>query len=264
MAEIERLKLWQGKVETEIEVSGSGAPLVWLHGPWGLRPDRPFLELLSRRHKVYAPKHPGTSAGDPDAAHRLDGFFDLVVYYGELFDRLKLDAPALAGHSFGGAVAAEIAATLARGVKKLVLIDPVGLWRDERPVQNWMIMPEDVRARALFADPKGAAAQRFFGVPDDPKDRLQAQIDFIWAQACTGKFVWPVPDKGLSKRIHRIAAPTLVLWGEADGVIADAYADDFARPNTGARAERIERAGHLPHLEAPDAVARLIDQFMEA
>jgi pimeloyl-ACP methyl ester carboxylesterase len=260
----DRLKLWQGKLETEIEVSGGGPPLLWLHGPWGLRPDRDFLELLARRHTVYAPKHPGTSRGDPDAAHRLDGFFDLVVYYGELMDRLKLDAPVIAGHSFGGAVAAEIAATTPRRVKKLVLIDPVGLWRDDLPVQNWMVMPEEARARALFGDPQGAAAKRFFGFPEDAKDKLQAQIDFIWAQACTGKFVWPVPDKGLRKHLHRIAAPTLVIWGAADGVLAPAYADDFARAMASAKVERVDRAGHLPHLEAAETVARLIDNFTEA
>ncbi len=33
-----RLKLWQGRIETEIEIDGSGPPLVWLHGPWGLNP----------------------------------------------------------------------------------------------------------------------------------------------------------------------------------------------------------------------------------
>ena len=29
----------------------------------------------------------------------------------------------------------------------------------------------------------------------------------------TGKIVWPIPDKGLKKRIHRMAALTLIIWG---------------------------------------------------
>ena len=207
MASVEerRLTLWQGKVETSVEISGSGPPLVYLHGPWGLRCDREFVARLAAGSTVYAPKHPGTTPGDSEAAHQIDNFWDLIVYYGELFDRLSLDAPAVVGHSFGGMVAAEIAAMVPSRVRKLVLIDPVGLWRDDLPVRNWMIMPEDERARALFADPAGDAAKRFFGLPDDPKARIQAQVDFIWAQACTGKYVWPVPDKGLKKHIHRIA-----------------------------------------------------------
>ena len=48
-----------------------------------------------------------------------------------------------------------------------------------------------------------------------------------WSLACTGKFVWPIPDKGLKKRLHRITAPTLVLWGEQDGLVPPIYASDF-------------------------------------
>ena len=257
-----KLRLWQGRIETDIDVRGSGPPLVYLHGPWGLGCDREFLDLLACSHTVYAPKHPGTSGGDHQAAHELDNFWDLVVYYGELFDCLGLDAPAVVGHSFGGMVAAEYAANAPKRVGKLVLIDPVGLWRDDLPVKNWMIMPEEVRARALFADPLGAAAMRFFGLPEDAKARIAAQVDFVWAQACTGKFTWPIPDKGLRKHIHRIASPTLIVWGTADGVIDPAYAREFAARITGARVELIDRAGHLPHLEQAETVAGLVRSFL--
>ncbi|HXQ51091.1 MAG TPA: alpha/beta hydrolase [Stellaceae bacterium] len=257
-----KLRLWQGRIETEIDVGGGGPPLVYLHGPWGLRSDRAFLDLLARSHTVYAPKHPGTSGGDHQAAHELDNFWDLVVYHGELFDRLGLEAPAIVGHSFGGMVAAEYAANAPQRVGKLVLIDPVGLWRDDQPVKNWMIMPEEARAKALFADPAGPAAMGFFGLPEDPKARIAAQVDFVWAQACTGKFAWPIPDKGLKKHIHRIVAPTLIVWGKADGVIAPSYAQDFAGRIAGSRVELIDRAGHLPQLEQAETVAGLVRGFL--
>ena len=40
MADVRTLKLWQGRIATELEVAGSGPPLLYLHGPWGLAPDR--------------------------------------------------------------------------------------------------------------------------------------------------------------------------------------------------------------------------------
>ena len=258
-----RIRLWQGKVETRVEIGGDGPPLVFLHGPWGGRGDRDFLERLALAHRIYAPSHPGTTPGDPDAIHQLDEWWDLVVYYGELFDRLGLASPALVGHSFGGMLACEIAAAMPRRAGKLVLIDPLGLWRDDLPVKNWMILPEDQRRGALFADPDGTAAERFFALPADPAARVEAQAGFIWSQACTGKFVWPIPDKGLKKRIHRIAAPTLIIWGNADRVIAPAYAQEFAQRIAGARVELIDHAGHLPHLEQPSEVARLVRDFLE-
>jgi pimeloyl-ACP methyl ester carboxylesterase len=280
--EVRRLKLWQGRVETEVEISGNGPPLVYLHGPWGLAPDRAFVARLAQANRVYAPKHPGTSRGDPEAVHALDSWLDLVVYYGELLDRLELARDpekwepvfgkdhaqtrehsfALAGHSFGALMAAEIAAAAPRAVRRLVLIDPVGLWRDDLPVRNWMVLSEAERAPSLFADPEGAAAKRFFGTPDDPAERVDVLAQSLWSQACTGKFVWPVPDRGLKGRAHRIAAPTLIVWGDADRIIAPAYAQEFAARIAGARIALIDRAGHLPQLEQPDAVAKTVLGFL--
>ena len=280
--EVRRLKLWQGRVETEVEISGDGPPLVYLHGPWGLAPDRAFVARLAQANRVYAPKHPGTSRGDPEAVHALDSWLDLVVYYGELLDRLELardpekwepvfgkdhaqtrePSLALAGHSFGALMAAEIAAAAPKAVRRLMLIDPVGLWRDDLPVRNWMVLSEAERAPSLFADPQGEAAKRFFGTPDDPAERVDVLAQSLWSQACTGKFVWPVPDRGLKGRAHRIAAPTLIVWGNADRIIAPAYAQEFAARIAGARIALIDRAGHLPKLEQPDAVAKAVLGFL--
>jgi len=192
----------------------------------------------------------------------LDSWHDLIVYYGELFDRLELRAPAVMGHSFGALVAAELAAAVPSAVGRLVLIDPVGLWRDDLPVKNWMVLSDGERKPSLFADPEGAAAQRFFGVPDDPDERVDVLAQFVWAQACTGKFVWPVPDRGFRRRAHRVAAPTLIVWGKADRIIAPAYAQEFAGKIAGARIEMIDKAGHLPQLEQPDAVVKAVRGFL--
>jgi pimeloyl-ACP methyl ester carboxylesterase len=257
------VRLWQGSIETDIEIGGSGPPLVYLHGPWGLRHDRDFLAALAQSHRVYAPKHPGTGRTDHEAAHKIDSWFDLMVYYDELFDLLGLERVALVGHSFGGLVAAELAATFRARASRLALIDPVGLWRDDLPVSNWMIMEEQKRLRALFADPAGDAAKRFAAPPEDPQARVAAQVEFVWAQACTGKLVWPIPDKGLKKHLHRIAAPTLILWGKEDGIIDRAYAGEFSGRIAGSRVEIIDNAAHMPHLEAPEKVARLVRGFLE-
>jgi len=261
--EARRFRLWQDRIETEVEIAGSGPPLVYLHGPWGLRPDRSFLAALAGAYTVYAPRHPGTTPGEPDAVHALDGWLDLVVFYGELLDRLQLGAPVcLVGHSFGGLVAAELAAAAPKSFSRLALIDPIGLWRDDAPVKNWMVLSESERRPSLFADPKGEAAQRFFTVPNDPGERVDVLAEFVWAQACTGKFIWPVPDRGLKHRIHRIATPTLIVWGNDDRIIAAAYAADFAKRIAGARVELIGNAGHLPHLEQPEAVVKAVGGFL--
>jgi pimeloyl-ACP methyl ester carboxylesterase len=261
--EVRRLWLWQGRIETDVEVAGSGPPLLYLHGPWGLNPDRAFVTRLAGTHTVYAPRHPGTTPGDPEGAHALEGWLDLLVYYGELLDHLQLHEPAVfAGHSFGALVAAELAAVMPNSAAKLVLIDPVGLWRDEDPVKNWMVLSEAERRPSLFADPQGKAAHKFFAVPSDPAERVDVLSELVWSQACTGKFLWPVPDRGLKRRIHRIAAPTLILWGAADRIAAPVYAQEFAKRIPGAQVKLIDKAGHLAHLEQGEAVAKAILDFL--
>ena len=262
--EVRRLRLWKDRIETEVEIAGDGPPLVYLHGPWGLAPDRPFIARLARNYTVHAPKHPGTSRGDPNAVHALDGWLDLVVYHGELFGALGLTAPRMVGHSFGALVAAEFAAAAPASVAVLVLIDPVGLWRDDLPVRNWMILSDDARASSLFADPQGEAARRFFQVPANDADRVDVLAQFLWAQACTGKFVWPIAERGFKHRAHRIAAPTLIVWGKTDRIIAAAYAQEFAGRIAGARVELIDAAGHLPHLEQGETVAKVVSGFLGA
>ena len=82
-------------------------------------------------------------------------------------------------------------------------------------------------------------------LPSDPGERVDVLAQFVWAQACTGKFVWPVPDRGLKQRIHRIAAPTLIVWGDSDRIIAPVYAEEFAKRIAGARM-RNDRQGRAP------------------
>jgi pimeloyl-ACP methyl ester carboxylesterase len=80
--------------------------------------------------------------------------------------------------------------------------------------------------------------------------------------ACTGKFVWPIPDKGLKKRIHRIQAPTMVLWGKQDKLVPAVYAQEFAGRIAGSKVEIIDQAGHVFATEHPERVAALVEDFI--
>jgi pimeloyl-ACP methyl ester carboxylesterase len=74
-------------------------------------------------------------------------------------------------------------------------------------------------------------------------------------------FAWPIPDRSLKKRIHRIAAPTLIIWGMADGIVARDYAQDFTQRIANAHVELIGDAGHLPYLEQSRKVAQIMTVF---
>jgi pimeloyl-ACP methyl ester carboxylesterase len=188
--------------------------------------------------------------------------WDLVLCYDELLDTLGLSRAILVGHSFGGMVACEVAAARPARVDRLVLIDPLGLWRDDVPIPNWMLLNHADLVGHVFHDTDGEAARRMFAPPEDPDAQVMARVGLQWAMGATGKFLWPIPDKGLKKRVHRIQVPTLVVWGKEDRIVPPVYAEEFVRRIPGARAETVDQAGHAPHLEQPDAVVRLVRDFL--
>jgi pimeloyl-ACP methyl ester carboxylesterase len=252
-----RVNIWQDKINASIKVAGAASPVVFLHGTGGLVWDG-FLDLLAQRHTVYAPEVPGTTTGEPDAISHLDNLWDLVLYYNDLLDALGLKSVPIIGHSFGGMLAAEIAANNPERVSKLVLMCPIGLWRDDLPVPNSMLVtPATDLPRFLFYEPEGPVARMAFSQLD-----TEAQLKMIWSMACTGKFVWPIPEKGLHKRIHRIQAPTLVVWGKQDRLVPPGYAQEFASRIPGSKVEMIDQAGHLLGLEHPARLAEMVETFL--
>ena len=70
----------------------------------------PFLDALAERFTVYAPEHPGTAPGEPDAIREVDSLWDLILCYDELLEHLGLSEVMLVGHSFGAMMACEVAA----------------------------------------------------------------------------------------------------------------------------------------------------------
>ena len=253
--------VWRDQIQARVRIAGQGPPMVYLHGATGLKWDE-FLDALAGTHTVFAPEHPGTTPGDPDAIKPLDDLWDLVLYYYELFDRLELESPAVVGHSFGGMVAAELASTDPRRVGRLVLLNPIGLWRDDAPVKNWMSMAPDDLVKELFYEPEGAVAKQVLAQAEDPEERMTALIQNTWNLGCTGKFTWPIPDKGLKKRMHRIQAPTLVIWGQQDGLVPAIYAREFTDRIAGSRSVIVDRAGHVPQLEQLATVSRSVQDFL--
>ncbi len=252
------LNLWDGKIKARVKVAGQGPALVYLHSGYGLIWEE-SLDQLANHFTVYAPEHPGTSEGDPDAISHLDNLWDLVLYYYEMFDQLGLEAPPVVGHSFGGMVAAELAATNPARVSKLVLIDSLGLWRDDTPIKNYMVTPQSELDGLFFHDTSHPARKLVFMNPEEPDSIIRV----TWALACTGKFIWPIPDKGLRKRIHRISAPTLIIWGQYDGLVKPVYAEEFGKLIRGARIEFVSNAAHMAPFEQPAAVSKLVRDFLK-
>ena len=77
-----------------------------------------------------------------------------------------------------------------------------------------------------------------------------------------GKFIWPIPDRGLPKRAHRIEAPTLLVWGDSDAVVPPEYAEAFRTLIPGAELDIIDNCGHLPQYERPERFVISVASFL--
>jgi pimeloyl-ACP methyl ester carboxylesterase len=255
------LSLWDGKIKTLVMTAGQGPALVYLHGDYGLFWNE-FLDTLAANFTVYAPAHPGTTPGDPDGLRALDDMWDLVLYYYDVFDKLNVGAPILIGDSFGAMVAAEVAATDPARVSKLVLMSAMGLWRDDTPIRNYIVTPQSELAPLILKNPEHPVRKQIFADGTDPAQQ-DAYIRMAWTFACIGKFIWPIPDKGLKKRMHRIKAPTLILWGKQDRLIPPLYAEEFKSRIAGSRVELLDNAAHLLPFEQTVAAAQAVQNFLK-
>jgi pimeloyl-ACP methyl ester carboxylesterase len=257
----ETVAVWGGRLDLTVQIAGRGPPLLYLHPAAGLAWD-PFLERLAAERTIYAPQVPGTTPGRPEAIREVDDLWDLVLVYEETIHELGLDRPAVVGQSFGGMLACELAAHAPTLFDRLVLLAPIGLWLYEHPVANWVAAAPEELPALLFHDPESDAARAAMALPDDLEAMATAIAAGGWAIGCTAKFVWPIPDKGLAKRLHRIQVPTLVLWGRQDRLVSCAYATEFGRRIADSHVEVLDECGHVLQLEQQERTLELVRRFL--
>ena len=159
-------------------------------------------------------------------------------------------------------VAAELASTFPALASKLVLLDPIGLWRDDLPIANWIATPPDKLPALLFHDPGGAAARSMLAMPEDPDTAAAAVAAMVWSFGSTGKFAWPVPDRGLRARLHRLTAPVLLVWGREDRLAPVGYVNEWRSELPDSQAVIIDSCGHIPQVEKLDETVAAVERFL--
>ena len=240
---------------------GSGAPVVFFHGAGGLLADNPFLDQLAQRYHVFAPEWPGY--GESTGEELLEDMLDFALHGWDVIDALGLSRPHLVGHSMGGMIAAEMACLAPRDLDKLALVAAAGLWMDEHPIPDIFALLPFQLAELLFDDPQKGQALLTGGA--DLADMEALKEFYLVSQrrlAMAGKILFPIPNRRLSKRLYRLTAPTLILWGAADRLIVPAYAARWQALIPAARVEMVEGAAHMLPYERPEAFVRAVTGFL--
>jgi pimeloyl-ACP methyl ester carboxylesterase len=237
--------------------AGSGAPLVYLGGPLGVPHWTPFLARLAQERRVIVPSLPGFPGAT--GHDRLDSLLDWIAATLDLLDATGVERFDLVGASLGGALAAEVAGAARSLVERLVLIAPLGICAEEEPVADlWARRPGE--PSLLTADPAAHAA-----LVACPPSLAADEWSIVHARAndAAARLLWPCAELGSARRLHRIQAPALILWGAQDRVAPPSYAKRFAAHLRGpVRTLEIEGAGHLADLDRPERCAGAVREFL--
>jgi pimeloyl-ACP methyl ester carboxylesterase len=245
-----RLRLWS---------SGAGdTPLVYLHGYEGHPGGAPFLVDLAGDRAVAAPEQPGYGASTGrDSIHDIH---DLVLAYRDLIGELGFEQVDLVGHSLGGMIAAELAIIAPERVRRLILVNSYGLWLDDEPAPDpFGIPPKDVVTAKWFSGTPGPTGQ----LEDDELDAVDQQVTRFENLASATKFMWPIPERGLSRRLQYLTTPLLVVHGHADGLVPLSYAHELVESVPGSQLVLIEEAAHYPMLEQPNRFVAVVRSFLD-
>lgn len=237
---------------------GEGPALLFLHAENGIEPALAAIDALAERAHVIAPTHPGF--GRSELADGMRSVDDLSYFYLDLLDQLDLADLTVVGVSFGAWIAAAIAVKSTARIKRLVLANAVGIkvgGRETRDIADIFALTEPEYLALTYCDPD--AGRRDYKVLPDAEVQAAAR-----AREATARFAWSpyFHDPRLKSRLHRIRVPTLFLWGMHDRMLSEAYGRAYCGMIPGARFEPIDRAGHFPHQEQPQAFAARALDFM--
>jgi pimeloyl-ACP methyl ester carboxylesterase len=245
-------------IQIEMIERGRGRPLLFLHPGIGIEADAPVLERLAARGRLLVPTHPGF--GRSEAPTSFDRIDDLAYFYLDLLGQLDLRDVTVVGVSLGGWIAAEIAIKSTARISHLVLANSIGIkvgGREQRDIADIFAISEDDFLKIAYCDP--AAGKRDYKTMPDAEVRSAARN-----REATARYAWSpyMHDPKLKSRLHRIRIPTLFLWGTHDRVLSEDYGRAYCAAVPGARFEPIERAGHFPHIEQPNAFADKVFAFI--
>ena len=256
------LTVSDGRAKIQVLEGGHGPDLVFFHGAGGVTAIDPFLDALSRRFRVKAPLLPGY--GESEGGDDFRTMQDITLLGLDILDALRVDNPIVVGHSMGGMLAAEMAATAANDIKKLALIAPAGIWLDAHPIPDMFAMlPADYPA-LLFHNVALGEKLITAGVNLDDHEFLRGFLIQASRQlGFAGKMLFPIPDRGLNERLYRIKAKTLLIWGDDDKLIKPVYAKAFREKIRTTDYVEIKNAGHMVTLEQPEAVITALGRLAQ-
>lgn len=242
--------------DTQTTETAATPSVLILHGGAGPASVAGIADLIADRFgaRVVVPTHPGF--GGTVRPERLDSPAALAELYDGLLDALQLDDLTVIGNSIGGWIASELALRHPARLRRLAIVDGVGIEVPGHPVAAPTSPAELVQLS--WHDPSKA-------VLPDPATLPPAARDILLGnQASLRAYAPSMSDPTLRDRLAGIDVPTLVVWGESDRIADADYGRAFAAAIPGARFELLAGTGHVPQVETPELLLDALQGFVVA
>ncbi len=246
--------------EVQMFSGGSGPPLLYLHGAGGNWGWQAYHEELAKSHTVYAPSQAGFN-GTPRPGW-VSTITDMAHFNKQLARELGLTRYALAGHSMGGWIAAEMAAMSPESLTGLVLINAVGIRPNNSDITEIFMVSSETRAGYRFYDPSQ--------VPDLEKHTRELSpeetiVDFS-NREMSSRLLWRpyMHNPNLPQYLAGVDTPALVVWGREDAIVPLECGELFQQALKDSRLQVIDRCGHSPQLEKPQEFHRIVSEFLNS
>ncbi|MBZ0271513.1 alpha/beta hydrolase [bacterium] len=253
---------------------GEGDPLILLHGIQDThRAFRRIAPLLARHFRVLMPDLPGHGySGRPDAPYTLPWYANVIAAW---MDAIGVPAAHICGHSYGGGIAQWMVLDHRERIDRLALVSAGGLGRGVAPAMRLATFPllgpmftPVVMRVAIPAYVRLAPA--FFGnMERDEQDRFIAMSRIPGSARAFQRTVDGVINLfgQYMQTTHRVAEvermpPVALFWGTKDPVIPVRHGRDAVKRSEGITLTEYKGCGHFSHLDAPEAFARDLTEFL--
>jgi len=248
--------------------------LVLLHGSnASLFTWEPWSKTLSDQYRVVSvdlPAH-GLTGAVPNHDYSGDG---MVKFVREFADKLGLQKFALAGNSMGGAIAARFAEQHPDRLTALILVDAAGMpvkMGDKIPLAFQIARLPVLNQLVLHITPRSLAEEGLNKAIVHKEIITPAMVDSYWdfarmegtRQATLDRFATAF-DTYVRDHVRAITMPTLILWGEQDGLIPVEAGREFHRQIPGSRLIIYPKTGHIPMEEVASESASDVRAFLAA
>ena len=264
------LAVRSGEAELAAHVRGTGTPVVFLHAGVADRRmwDAQVAALPGDRFRAVAYDRRGFG----QSVH-VDEPWSHVDDLARVLDAAAGDAPAvLVGCSQGGRIALDAALAMPARVRALVLVAPAISGApdvtDVPPaIQAWIDAVERAEAQADVDRINALEAHAWLDGPLAPEGRVGGAVRDLFLEM--NEMALRAEQRGAEclpppafDRLHELAAPVLVVWGDLDFPHIARHCEMLAARVPRARAQPMTGVAHLPNLERPEAFNRVLQDFL--